>query len=303
MSCLFLTQVLFAGDFVCNLKTGGRFGEQLQGYLHAKWLSYKYEIPLLYSPFSYSTHLRLDDLEIPFDKAPSSHHQLAASNPLPDSSRYTCYLYHEERGFDPLIFFDVEWKDPKFRKIVLEMIAPKEKLSMIYPPKDALSIAIHVREGGGFDSDNTRFVIPLKLPPMSYYKEALLKVFALFPNEQFACYLFTDAANPEPIAEELKSVIPMGMTLEFRKENRHDINVLEDFFSLFNFDILIRSQSQFSLIPSFLHDYLIDCSPVHFVVENGEPVIDQIQMEISDEKWHPRRGHFHLSQFPQNHFQ
>ena len=46
--------------------SGGRFGDNLVSYCHAKWISYKYNIPLLYKPFDYSDQLMMDVLEIPY---------------------------------------------------------------------------------------------------------------------------------------------------------------------------------------------------------------------------------------------
>src|ERR1700742_2068654 len=42
---------------------GGRFGDNLLSYSRAKWLSYQYNIPLLYLPFRYSDQLRLHQNE------------------------------------------------------------------------------------------------------------------------------------------------------------------------------------------------------------------------------------------------
>ncbi|MFA5306719.1 MAG: hypothetical protein WC365_04680, partial [Candidatus Babeliales bacterium] len=44
--------------------SGGRFGDNLLCYVHAKWISYKYHIPLLYFPFEYSSHLVFDEAEL-----------------------------------------------------------------------------------------------------------------------------------------------------------------------------------------------------------------------------------------------
>ncbi|HEV7737800.1 MAG TPA: hypothetical protein VGO47_10580, partial [Chlamydiales bacterium] len=34
--------------------SGGRFGDNLLAYFHAKWVSYKYNIPFFYKEFPYS---------------------------------------------------------------------------------------------------------------------------------------------------------------------------------------------------------------------------------------------------------
>ena len=53
-----------------------------------------------------------------------------------------------------------------------------------------------------------------------------------------------------------------SIIFDCRKENNSpNTNVLEDFFSFFNFDVLIRPDSNFSMIPSLLHDFAMILSP------------------------------------------
>src|SRR3989344_7064790 len=42
----------------------GRFGDNLLSYIHAKWIAYKYDVPLLYKPFVYSDQLLLHEREL-----------------------------------------------------------------------------------------------------------------------------------------------------------------------------------------------------------------------------------------------
>ena len=44
-----------------------RFGDALITYLHAKWIAFQSNLPLLYRPFPYSCDLVLNDLEIKYD--------------------------------------------------------------------------------------------------------------------------------------------------------------------------------------------------------------------------------------------
>ncbi len=69
---------------------------------------------------------------------------------------------------------------------------------------------------------------------------------------------------------------------DFRKTgNRHDANVLEDFFSLFLFDILIRPDSNFSLVPSLLHDYAILVTPGHFTTTSKNTIeVDEFSIVL-----------------------
>ena len=42
---------------------GGRLGDNILDYTHAKWISYKWGIPLLFQPFQYSDHFAFHDHE------------------------------------------------------------------------------------------------------------------------------------------------------------------------------------------------------------------------------------------------
>src|SRR3990167_8744756 len=43
--------------------SGGRFGDNLLSYLHAKWIAYQTDIQLFYKPFKYSNYLKLHENE------------------------------------------------------------------------------------------------------------------------------------------------------------------------------------------------------------------------------------------------
>ena len=60
-------------------------------------------------------------------------------------------------------------------------------------------------------------------------------------------------------------------------------NVLEDFFSLFNFDILIRPQSNFSIVPSLLKDYAIVYAPRDFIREDKTITITKTELVVNQE--------------------
>ena len=108
--------------------SGGRFGDNLLSYLHAKWIAYQYQIPLLYRPFNYSQYLVLDDRELKYVASSAQLYPRLYTSPyFPEDP-------HEyKNGLDangvPWSGFEVNWKDPGFRKVVKEMIAPKNPLS------------------------------------------------------------------------------------------------------------------------------------------------------------------------------
>ena len=62
---LFLLKIsLGHSHFITYEAPSGRFGDQLMAYMHAKWLSYRHGIPLLYTPFAFSKDLLLDTQEL-----------------------------------------------------------------------------------------------------------------------------------------------------------------------------------------------------------------------------------------------
>lgn len=268
---LWFTFSLFAQETVTYQLSGGRFGDNLAAYLHAKWLAREKNIPLTYRPFPFSSLLTMDE----------------QAGSFPDQEPLVCPYFPEskkERDAYPFSF-DVDWNNEAFRKEALSMIAPKCPLSLIHPPSNTINIALHIREGGGFDSASERIQFPFKFPPLSFYLDSLSQLLTLFPGQSFYCHLFTDARHPEKIAEKIYASLPKNVPfyLNYRKKNRHDRHVLEDFFSLFHFDILIRSESNFSLIPSRLHDFAIVFSPTQ-TLETEVEISPELYEKLSSRK-------------------
>lgn len=278
----------FENDAIAYSLTNGRFGDQLLCYLHAKWLSYYYDIPLLYTPFLYSSELVLSDKEILSNgQAFSKQIYVNTLTSFENSKNEKPTIYHTsyfaESFFEQMNssnYFSVDWKDENFRQTVLPLLAPKKELLLICPYDDCISIAIHIREGGSIDTDHTRYYAPYKLPPMCFYIDALKNMIDLFPKRKLYCFIFTDALKPDLLASKLKTLFP-EITFDYRKKgNGPKNNVLEDFFSFFNFDALVRPDSNFSIIPSLLHDYAVVISPKKFSYKNNFPVIDELKISI-----------------------
>ncbi|HSX25594.1 MAG TPA: hypothetical protein VLE89_01135 [Chlamydiales bacterium] len=258
---------VFAEDIGVTYEfSGGRFGDNLLSYLHAKWFAYERNIPLLYKSFPLSSKLKMDGEEKKLDVIATARFRVYLENG--DTSQgnalYICPYFPEDpwelehtlnAGGKAWFRFPVNWKDPGFRAAALKMIEPKGALDLILPPGGCISIAIHVREGGGHDGSEIQQMWPTKFPPIDFYIDALRTLMHRLGGRPIYCYLFTDAREPKDIAKQIEKAVP-GVTLHYRKKNnRFNANILEDFFSLFHYDILIRSHSHFSQVPSLLHDY------------------------------------------------
>ena len=77
-------------------------------------------------------------------------------------------------------------------------------------------------------------------------------------------------------------------TLDCRSsDNSHDTDILEDFFSLSNFDSLIYPQSNFSMIPALIHDFATSCTVISGLKMNemkSHIRIDEEQTQIVIER-------------------
>jgi hypothetical protein len=297
--------------------SGGRFGDNLTAYLHAKWISYKYNIPLLYKPFPYSDQLMMHELETEFQEFDIEFVEkiLKEGDALdfdPESSTLYIIPYFPESREEFKLphahfpYFEVDWDDQGFVEEIRKMIQPRKLLCTdIALPNDKITVAVHVRKcTPEFDApmlfeqaedssiepkkwhEYGDHGFPFKFARDEYYIEQIRRISTFFGNQPLYVYLFTDAANPHELAEKYKTTLQLpNIEFDYRKTaNKHDRNVLEDFFALTQFDCLIRVDSNFSLTASKLASYKIQVTPKHFYFHRtrGYPVIDEVSFTIKD---------------------
>lgn len=312
----FISQTKFQSVLLCNLLllsvlieaksaityqfSGGRFGDNLLSYCHAKWLSYSLNIPFYYRPFEYSNQLTMHTHEVQLTNEIMSKFDevinINISNVCNiDPNKNVLYIIpffsesivEREQTLFPYLFA-VNWDDLGFKKILCKMISPAFQLRTAGagPQEGLISVALHIRIGTGFDINGlkdywwimTQKWVELKFPPLPFYIHALERIKKHFSNQKLYVYLFTDHNDPQELVEIIEQEMDcQGITFDYRREqNCHNINVLEDFFSLISFDCLIRSDSNFSLVASKLADYKMQISPWHINYDSGLPVVDEI---------------------------
>lgn len=325
ITLLFLMHsTVLLGSAVTYTFSGGRLGDNLIAYLHAKWISYKYNMQLLYKNFNYSDQLALHDKEIryssDFVKKFKKSLELTKNGTLTFDNKlnalYTIPYFpeslEEHRTIDVGInqnnalqrigwlefpYFAVDWEDKKFLKIIRELIKPKSELKLINPPKNCLSIALHVRKPSGgldkpllnglplnmYDPNEIYFdvVFPLKFAPDSYYIDQLKRIRDIYKNEKIYVYVFTDDPNPLELVNKYKKEInDSKIEFDCRRDNNIS-NVLEDLFSMTKFDCLIRADSNLSIVASKLVDYKIAISPLNHYWEGRSLKINKVQILIN----------------------
>lgn len=271
----------------------GRFADRLLGYLHGKWASYYSGLPLLYKPFTFSDEFALDQLETRWTEEAE---RGLAKNVMQGLTTLEAGVLYEVPFFsecpDDELYnsikppFVVDWQDPSFRRVLKQAFAPKKPRMPFLPETETrLTVALHVRRGGGFDVEHPHLLYPLRFAPDSYYIASLRRLVSLFPNQPIYAYIFTDDVNPGQIAGAYaQALADLPIQFDCRREGNHyDANIVEDFFAMMEFTCLIRSQSNYSLIPAVIADYKVVIAPTHFTWQltsdfRIENKIDQISI-------------------------
>ncbi len=277
----------------------GRFGDNLLSYIHAKWISYRYNIPLLYKPFIYSDQLILHEQEVlysdsvrkQFDKIvvlgkhvsvnPQDRSSILYIAPYFPSSQWELHNAISFSGgrWD---YFEVDWQDPGFIEELQKVIFPQKPISSMHLPTDRITVAVHVRRGGTHDTPDVPPLFPLKFLPDDFYITQIKRLYFLFNKKPLYVYVFTDDTQPDKIVETFKRHLQnLDIQFDCRKNGNTDTtNVVEDFFALKQFDCLIHSESNFSLIMNKIGNYKVSLFPDSFHKENGRIVYDHINIMV-----------------------
>lgn len=283
-----------------------RFGDHVILYCNAKLLSYKYKLPLLFKLFEYSDKLVMSRYEKSyleffsyFNDEFKIHRETQLLKTLYDQTK-TIYSLNKvnfqskeiekkikkekvHRFLEPIYIFDDLYanivRNSDLRKELKNMIGPIIPVSTIDLPKDQISVAVHVRKGGGYDlirrpkPANKKF--PLKFPPDEYYIKQIEKLSNMLEGFPMYIYIFTDDQKPLSVVRTFKKKLnnPSMTFLCRQTDNRHDLNVLEDFFSMAKFDCLIRPDSRFSQAAQIIGDHSIIIYPKGITVNDGDQII------------------------------
>jgi hypothetical protein len=283
-----------------ELNQGGRLGDNLLSYSMCKYFSWKYHIPLLYKQFSFSDQLQLhkqerslttDDATKKF-KRTERLEQGALLNKHDDPTLYVTTFYlkgPDWKTMDELIIYILE--HPSLRRELQRMIAPRKKITSVLP-LDTISVAVHVRKGGGFDqpllseSRNGSFDKkcysdcrhPLKFPPDSFYIRHIASLSEQLGNKPMYVYIFTDDKNPRALTEKYqRAVNKANIVFDYYKKCAcFEDHQLEDLFFMQQFDYLIRPKSSFSMVAHILGNHRCVIYPRAAHWDNSNLIIDEV---------------------------
>lgn len=225
--------------------SGGRLGDNLLAYLHARWIAYRDGVPLVRTAFARDGEFALSRESFSIQEAETIPY-------FPEPSM---------KNVDQL--FLVDWEDPGFRKIIADCLAPTRQHNLLKLPQDRITICLHVRRGGTFDSTSLHRELPLKFPPDSFYIEQLKTIARLYKGKPLYVFLMTDDLDPHSILERYRKAVP-DRNIVWDTRDAPPENDLDDFYSIPLFDCLILPDSNFSIVASKLKDYAVRINPTHY---------------------------------------
>lgn len=280
--------------------SGGRMGDCLMGVMYTLWAAFKTGANAAYNPFPYadrfvfsqkltcvpdiSDYKMVYSRELSFVNKNKNRHYIFP---------YFSQVYQERRyPWNNWINMDIDWEHPEFRKLLKSMIVPINNLNLVQSPKNCTTVAIHWRRGGKYEGETILFgeinntanadqyidyIFGLKFPPKEFYVDSLDKLSNFLEKKPLYVYLFTDDHNPKMLVDYLKDSLLAhdNITFDYRQANNSENNnVVEDFFSLLNFDCIIHSLSSFSIAASKIGDFKIDIYPEEQHWEGNKSIID-----------------------------
>ena len=239
---------------------GGRFGDNLSTYCKAKIFSYKYDIPLLYKLFEYSDQLTMhneetlltSDMKNQFDAIIKVNTEDDIKKNKNKNVLLVTNFYTPAPGL-----YEYGFTNPEKAADIKLLLTPINPPPSIEKNNNEVTIALHVRKGGGFDAPLASEKItkkpqfadqqwPTKFPPDKYYIDQLRMIKKLIGDEKkIIVYLFTDDKDPARLVEKYqKELIDLNLEFRYRTSgNSHKANVVEDFYMMGQCDCLIRSAS------------------------------------------------------------
>ena len=279
LSILFFNNAIAKPAVTYNF-TGGRFGDNIAMYTSAKWVSYKYDMTMLYKPFTYSDQLVLHNKEKFFDTEIKRYPTPILLNKKAqiDYTKSIVYTISPHDKEEEHVFTKIDWNDQGFIAELKKMIAPQKPVPLMKFPEGCITVALHIRKGGYEGNFNDlQGIFPDKFIDEQFYINQTVWLYEKCRQTPLYIFIFTDDEDPAKIQARFeKQLAGLNVIINCRKtSNRHDQNVLDDYFSFLQFDCFIHGLSNFATTASRIGNFYI----------NIEPIIDEDRKKFKpDEK-------------------
>jgi hypothetical protein len=314
--CLFLLAIFFvevcadahSKKHAISFSGGDRFGDRLLAYAQARYLSYITSIPFLYHSFPYSHLLTIENDAISYDDQASNYSDIFHICSAHSFSQFLCRI--REPSTPPTLFIvdyfpsdisewdtdksrslalNIPWQEPQFAHYLYQTLSPRIPIPD-FRVGDRLNIAVHVRTLSGTDTAETSFyALPLKHPTWDYHKRQIKRVYEWNLRRPMHVFLFTDSNNPRHVYEEFSnSFLNCDITFGIQYLDQPDVNyVVQDFFAMQKFEVLIATQSNFSIMAARIGLPDMFIVPVHAQGVYPNSRIDRVQVTSKKSSWFP----------------
>lgn len=322
--CTITFATISAKSAITFRHNGGRLGDVLLDFAKNFYIAYKYDLDLyLDDNLPYVQDFMLDREISRLSEATNQFYfkNLIHNDAQIESGRdyilYNSACYIAVDGVSNLDLFhghmfQCSIEQPEFGNKIRRFLTPKIDFSFEFP-KDQISVAMHIRKGGGFDhplaselyrpvtrNDNAtrtskyQFVDrdqPFKFPPEQYYVDQLIFLHALLEQQPLYVFLFTDDREPQHIVERIQEKLSehniTNITFDYRKtENAHNLNIIEDISFMSRFEYLIKSGSHYPWIAQMIGNHKAIISPVQYQWEGDYLNIIEAEIIFPDRENH-----------------
>lgn len=266
---------------------GGRFGDQLTNYLRALWISWKYDLLFFYRPFEFSDQLVLSDHHILFDqellKPFSAKLEYFSVFELEKSATVFKYLDKVQNNKNKQLLWNIglltpfieehfceKLDDEDFRNFIQALVKPKNSINLVSMPPNCKTIAIHVRTGVGYDWEVNIQKMPTKFPSDTFYLASLKQASEYYKDYPLYVHIFTDHPQPKILQERFSNQFKQWQIENIdafhcrEVGNSHSENILEDMFSMMEFDCLIHPDSSLSRLAAIIVAHELEIKPSHW---------------------------------------
>lgn len=136
------------------------------------------------------------------------------------------------------------------------------------------------------DNPHAHFLDPLQFPPIEYICNQLKQCCALFRGKSLYVFLFTDYDKPKEIAGYFKRELSNEkVSFGWRSSSKgYQGRTLMDFFSMMEFDCIIRSASSYSTMAAKISPCWLEIGPKNFAFVDGKPRITEVEFRYRPDK-------------------
>ena len=310
--CLLVGHVYSANEcrqkHAITYQGGDRFGDRMLVYAQARYLSYLTSVPFLYRPFIYSDQVTIDCEARLFDQCQKEYQRTITvdssaslvdflhviDNPQAAPTLFIIDYFPSDISEWDLartmkVLLDIPWQDKGFHTYLQKVASPRIAIPN-FRKEGVLNVADHVRTLSGNDTaDTSSTTLPLKHPNLAYHKNQIRRIYHLNQQKPMHVFIFSDTKNPAELVKDFRQTFA-GTHIEFgiqMLENADTNYAVQDFFAMQQFDVLIVTQSNFSMMASRIGEFDAVISPVHVRGTYPNVQVDRIKLMTKQSNWFP----------------